>query len=290
MGTDIGAMVLAGHPETDIEEFGEPPPTGAGEPAMTREAFLGLIKQAPILLVDDTPENAQRLDGILKADGYSAVTVTTDPDAAALLHERTPFDLIVLDVRPHGRWAFDVLAGLRERIRNDYLPVIVITAQTDLATRLRALELGAKDFLTKPFEAAEVLLRIANSLEVRLLCNQRQRKAEILEDAVRVRTRELRDSQFEIIRRLARAGEFRDNETGMHVLRIGYGCHLVALAAGLDSERAELIQFASPMHDVGKIGIPDRILRKPGRLDAAERAVMNGHTTIGAEILSGHAS
>jgi len=185
---------------------------------------------------------------------------------------------------------FEVMEQLSKLIDGDYLPVLVLTAQTDTETRLRALEIGAKDFLTKPFDKTEVLQRIYNMLEVRILYNQQRNQSEILEAKVRERTQELSDTRLEIIRRLGRAGEYRDNETGMHVIRMSKSCQRMALAAGLGEEVAEVILNASPMHDVGKIGIPDAILLKPGKLNSEEWEIMKTHSEIGADILSEHSS
>ncbi len=172
---------------------------------------------------------------------------------------------------------------------DDYLPILVLTAATDRGTRLRALELGAKDYLTKPFERLEVLHRIRNLLVVRTQVQERKRQSERLEEMVRERTRELEHTRLEIIHRLSRAGEYRDNETGMHVIRMSKGCQRLALAAGLGEDFSETILFASPMHDVGKIGIPDRVLLKEGPLDPAERDLMERHVEIGHSILGQHA-
>jgi putative two-component system response regulator len=156
--------------------------------------------------------------------------------------------------------------------------------------RIRALESGAKDYLTKPFDPLEVVTRIRNIVEVRLLNEDLRHQNAILEQKVRERTEELRQTRLEIIHRLSRAAEFHDAGTGVHIMRMSQYCALVARAAGLSETRAELVLSASPMHDVGKIGIPDSLLLKPGPLNAEERAAMERHTSIGAELLSGHES
>ena len=154
-----------------------------------------------------------------------------------------------------------------------------------METRLRSLDLGARDFVTKPFQHAEVLQRIHNSLEIRYLYKQQKDYSHLLEEKVNEATAELRKSQLDIIRCLGRAGEYRDNETGEHVIRMSKSCQALALAAGFSARRAELILYASPMHDVGKIGIPDNILLKPGRLTPEERVVMERHVEIGVDII-----
>ncbi len=229
---------------------------------------------------------------MLEQEGYENVTSVTDPREVNGLFRKWRYDLIILDISMPHLDGFQVMEQLFETIHGDYLPVLVLTAQTDMETRLRALELGANDFCTKPFDRTEVVNRISNMLEVRYLYNQQKRQSEILDAKVRERTveleernRELHDTRLEIIRRLGRAGEYRDNETGMHVIRMSKSCRLLALAAGLGEEFAEILLNASPMHDVGKIGIPDGILLKPGKLDGAEWEIMKSHAEIGADIV-----
>ena len=252
---------------------------------------------AKILIVDDTPTNVTLLEAMLATAGYSNVFSTVDSREVKALHDDNNFDLILLDIRMPHMDGFMVMEQLSSGIEDDYLPVLVLTAQQDMETRLRALELGAKDFITKPFDSTEVLNRIGNMLEVRELYKNQKMQAELLELKVRERTRELNqrnedleNTRYEIINCLGRAGEYRDNETGFHVIRMSKSCHVLALAVGLDEEVALKILHASPMHDVGKIGIPDHILLKPGKLDAEEWEIMKTHAEIGAKILGNHDS
>lgn len=247
-------------------------------------------RTAKLFIVDDNPTNVLLLDRILKDAGFTDISSTTDSREVQARHKEEGFDLILLDIRMPHMDGFQVMEALAQDIDKDYLPVLVLTAQTDLETRHRALELGARDFVTKPFDRTEVLNRIRNLLEVRILFKQQKFQNEILESRVRERTEELYKTQLEIVRRLGRAGEFRDNETGMHVIRMSKGAQRLALAAGLSDDHAERILYAAPMHDIGKIGIPDRILLKPGKLDADEWTVMKTHVTIGADILADHPS
>jgi len=184
----------------------------------------------------------------------------------------------------------EVMERLSTNLEGDYLPVLVLTAQTDMETRMRALEAGARDFLTKPFNHFEVLLRVRNLLETRYYFNGLRDRGDVLERRVRERTREVRETQLEVVRRLGRAGEYRDNETGAHVIRMSQSCQLVALKLGFNEDYADELLHATPMHDVGKIGIPDSILLKPGKLDPDEWEIMKTHTTIGGEIIGDHAS
>ncbi len=246
------------------------------------------IHKARILIVDDKPANVALLEAILKGEGYTDVTGVTDPRQVKELYEKWRFDIILLDIRMPHMSGFEVMEQLNDVIGDDYLPILVLTAQSDADTKIRALESGARDFVTKPFERIEVTHRIKNMLEVRLMYNRRGWEKEIVEAQVRQRTQEVVDTQLEFIRQLGRAGEYRDNETGMHVVRMSKGCQNLALALGYSVDFADLILHASPMHDVGKIGVPDHILLKPGKLDGEEWEVMKSHVEIGAEILSNH--
>ena len=247
-------------------------------------------ENAHVLVVDDREENVLLLESILASAGYSNVSSLTDPTKVEAHYEEHGFDLILLDIRMPKMNGFKVLSRLSTLSVDDYVPAIVLTAQTDAETKIRALELGAKDFITKPFLKQEVLLRIQNMLNVRTAYNQKRRMNEVLEDRVVARTEEVVDAQYEIIRRLARAGEYRDNETGMHVLRVGKGSQILARALGHGERFSELVMHASTMHDVGKIGVPDRVLLKPGRLNTEEWGFMRSHAAIGANILDGHSA
>ena len=246
------------------------------------------LLDAPILIVDDLEPNVILLENLLRQRGYRNVFSTRDPFTVAPLHRAHHFALILLDLQMPGLDGLGVMAQLREDAREAFLPVLVITAQTDLELRLQALARGARDYISKPFVVAEVAQRIRNLLEVQLYYRERQQQAEILELRVRERTRQLEETQIEILRRLARAGEYRDNETGHHVIRVSQSSQALALEHGLEANAAEMILHASPMHDVGKIGIPDHILLRPGRLEGADLEQMRRHVEIGASILAGH--
>jgi putative two-component system response regulator len=243
------------------------------------------IMDAKLLIVDDEPANVAMLTALLQREGYANIESTTDSRQVFALYEKHCFDLILLDIRMPCLDGFQVMEQLAGHDPGDYLPILVMTAQTDIDTRLRALNLGAKDFISKPFNHAEALNRIGNMLEVRILYNQQRQQSEMLEIKVRERTRELEKTRLEIIHTLGRAAEYRDNETGMHIMRMSKCCQRLAMAAGLDEAASEMILDASPMHDVGKIGIPDHILLKPGKLTPEEWTIMQSHTDIGAGIL-----
>jgi len=246
------------------------------------------IRNARVMIVDDNPVNVKLLSRILEAVGYRRVEGVTDSREVRSLYEAEPFDLVLLDIRMPHMDGFEVLAQLKEAAGNDYLPVMVLTAQTDNETKLKALGAGAMDFLHKPFDQIEVLTRIRNMIEARLLHNQVRDQNVILEQRVRERTRELEETRLEVVKRLGVAAHYKDNETGMHVARMSKIAHILAKSVGMSDEDADLLLHAAPMHDIGKIGISDSILIKPGKLAQEERAVMEEHSSIGAEILGQH--
>ncbi|GAC1653035.1 MAG: response regulator [Gemmatimonadaceae bacterium] len=240
-----------------------------------------------ILIVDDQAANARLLERILVREGFTAVSTTDDGGAAVRLFAERPHDLVCLDLNMPGMDGFAVLEQLVALTPKDtYLPVLMLTGDTSGVVRRRALSAGAKDFLGKPFDSSEAILRIKNLLETRRLHLELRRQNDELEAAVAERTRELRSAQVEILARLAGAAEFRDDETGRHTYRVAHLSGRLASRLNLPLAMVELVTRAAPLHDVGKIGIPDRILLKPGRLDEDEMAVMKTHTTIGAEILA----
>jgi len=235
---------------------------------------------ARILVVDDSDVNLRLMRRILQGAGY--LDVRTIDDGSKVLSNFDEFnpDLLLLDLHMPGKDGFEVLKDLQPAMSAGYLPVLMLTGDLSPATKRHALALGAKDFLSKPFDTAEVVLRIQNLLETRFLYLS-------METRVRERTSDLERAQVEILERLARAAEIRDDDTGRHTQRVGDLSARLAEAAGLRANTVELIRRAAPLHDVGKIGIPDKILRKPGKLTVDEMTLMQTHTTIGAEILSG---
>ncbi len=248
------------------------------------------IFQANILIIDDEPANVKLLHKILERKGYQNIQLTTDSREVESLCDETEFDAFLLDIRMPHIDGYGIMKMLSQRFVDDYMPVLVLTAQTDRDTRLKALESGAKDFLTKPFDQLEALTRIYNLLEVRLMHKQVRDQNQILEEKVKQRTEELYETRREVINRLGLAAEYRDNETGNHIIRMSRYSQLLALEYGFSEEQAEIILNAAPMHDIGKIGIPDSVLLKPGKLDADEWKIMQTHVPIGAKILSGHPS
>ena len=256
-------------------------------------SFMNLktqIFQANILIIDDEPINVKLLQKILARKGYTNIQATSDPREVEALCEKTEFDAFLLDIRMPYIDGYGIMEMLSKHFADDYMPVLVLTAQTDRDTRLKALECGAKDFLTKPFDQLEALTRIYNLLSVRLMHKQVKKQNALLEETVKQRTQELYDTRREVINRLGLAAEYRDNETGNHIIRMSQFSHRLALEYGLSEAQAEIILNAAPMHDIGKIGIPDSVLLKPGKLDPDEWEIMRSHVTIGAKILSGQQS
>ena len=243
--------------------------------------------EARILIIDDHQANVDVLNRILHSAGFVCVNSTTDPMIGVRLAQTWAPDLVLLDLHMPNLDGFGVLDSIRPNLGNGYLPVVMLTADSNEETKRRALSSGVKDFLTKPFDGTEVLLRIENLLETRSLYSTIRNQNEQLEHRVAERTRELERAQLEILQRLAAAAEFRDDETGKHTERVGELAARLASQMALPVERMDLIRRAAPLHDVGKIGIPDSILRKAGRLTREERRIMQTHTTIGAAMLSG---
>jgi putative two-component system response regulator len=241
------------------------------------------ILNASILIVDDLDANVRLLARILASAGYTSVASTMNPLEVCELHRKHRYDLILLDLLMPGMDGFQVMEGLKEIEPDGYLPVIVVTAQP--GHKLRALQAGAKDFIGKPFELPEVLARVHNMLEVRLLDKELRNHNDVLEQRVRERTADLKESYLETIFTMTLAAEYKDEDTGAHVKRISYYSRELARMLGMDEEFVDRIFFASPMHDIGKIGIPDDILLKPGSFTPAEWEIMKQHTSMGAKIL-----
>ena len=250
---------------------------------------------AKILLIDDEPANTELFDTILRHAGYGNLRSVNDARGVLCHYIEFNPDLIVLDLMMPFVDGFQILEFVQRTVdSHTTLPVLVVTADDRFESRRRALAEGAIDFLIKPFIPDELRLRVRNLLTIRLQQLELLKKSQTLEMQVFERTRELesfqlelKEAQIEIVVRLARAGEHHDDETGQHTQRVGLTCSLLARAMQLTEAKVELIGRSAPLHDVGKIGIPDSILLKPGRLTEAERLLMQRHCNIGADLLSG---
>lgn len=243
--------------------------------------------KARLLLVDDEEDNLEVLRRILEADGYRHIHTTTDPCEVSILTVDLDPDLILLDVVMPMMNGHDVLEGLQELgLLTPYRPVLVLTSDHSRQAQRQAWEKGANDFLTKPLSPSEVRLRVRNLLETRMLHKALRAQNEQLEDRVQERTAALEEARLQVLYRLARAAEYRDDDTGQHTRRVGATSGRIARAIGLDPAVATNIEMAAPLHDVGKIGIPDAILLSSTTLTAAEFEVMKTHCVIGADLLS----
>lgn len=232
------------------------------------------MTQAPdqrprLLLVDDEPTNLQVLRHVLQAD-YRLLFATDGARALQVAREQLP-QLILLDIMMPGMDGYAVCCALKADAATASIPVIFITALNDSQDETAGFDVGGVDYLTKPVSPPVVRARVRTHLSL-------------------VRMDELRETRLQIVQRLGRAAEYKDNETGLHVIRMSHFSQLLALAAGCSPAWAEDLLNAAPMHDVGKIGIPDAVLRKPGPLDADEWATMRRHPEIGAEIIGEHPS
>lgn len=245
------------------------------------------ISNARILIVDDEPANLKLLDKLLTAQGYARLVLVQDPRDVLARYQEERTDLVLLDINmPHldGFQVMEQIRGLSDPLQP---PVLILTAQHGQDFLLRALAGGARDFVTKPFDRNELLMRVRNLLEAQLAHRFMHDQKNVLEELVLLRTRELYRTRLQIVRRLGMAAEYRDEETGNHIVRMSQICALLARAAGWADEDCDLILNASPMHDIGKIGIPDAILLKPGKFTPDEWEVMKTHATIGARLLDG---
>ena len=252
------------------------------------------IKQANILVVDYSKLNLTMIKKLLTRDGYHGVQATQDPFSVASYCEEEDIDLIVLEIKMPRLDGFGVIDSIQEVLpEKEVPPVLIVTDVDEQHYRREALNYGARDYIVRPFDVREFLARVRNLLEVWQAHKIIRFQKDILEQKVEERTRELRkahdelhESRIDVVWRLGRAAEYRDNETGLHIIRMSQIAAVLARAIGVDEETADLLQVASPMHDIGKLGIPDSILLKPGKLDADDWEVMKTHAQIGADILS----
>jgi len=243
-----------------------------------------------VLFVDDEPSFLEGLHRMLRhqAEEWDMSFATSVDEAMAQLRRR-PADAVVCDVRMPCKDGFEMLRALRadDELRN--VPVVILTGAGEEGMKRRALEEGATDLLNKPATYEDLLARIRSVLRLKSYQDQLRAHNEELDRKVKERTVELEGSRTDIVLRLAKAAEFRDEETGNHVVRVGFYCRELALEMGLPEDFAEMLFLTSPLHDIGKIGIPDAILLKPGKLTPQEWAAMQAHANIGADILDSDA-
>ncbi len=238
--------------------------------------------KATILIVDDAPENIDVLTSVLR-DDYKVKAALNGETAIQIANGKKKPDLILLDVLMPGIDGYEVCKQLKANVETANIPVIFVTAKSEIKDEEYGFSLGAVDYITKPISPPLVSARVKTQLAI-------YDQARHLEKLVQKRTAELNETRVEIIRRLGRAAEFKDNETGMHVIRMSWFSRFLAEQIGKSEQWCDLLYNAAPMHDIGKIGIPDRVLLKPGKLDAEEWAIMQKHVEYGAEIIGDHRS
>ena len=246
------------------------------------------LLNARILAVDDDAALLEVMRLQLEAAGYTAFYPVTDAASVPAWFREVRPDLVVVDLHMGRISGLEVIASLGPAIAAEgtYLPVLMVSGDLTADARRQALSRGARDFLSKPYDADELVLRIRNLLEMRFLHAEVRAQNRSLEEKVRERTHELDRANLEVLERLARAGEYRDDQTGHHTRRVGELSARIGAALALPADGVEMLRMAAPLHDLGKIGIPDAVLLKPGRLTDEERDCMQTHTTIGAGILS----
>ena len=249
--------------------------------------FQRTTRRVCIMAIDDEPVNLKLLDRMLRMQGYENLVLVEDPRRVTSLYQDIRPDLILLDLNMPHLDGFQVLEQLKALGDPLLPPVVILTAQHGREHLLKALSAGARDYLTKPFDQAELQMRVRNLLDVHLAHRFLHDHATTLDAMVQAQTHELRRTRLDVIQRLGKAAEYRDEETGNHILRMSHVCALLARALDWSKGECDLILNASPMHDIGKIGIPDAILLKPGKFDPAEWAIMKTHATIGARLLEG---
>lgn len=241
-------------------------------------------KHATIMIVDDEPINIMVVQRYLELEGYHNFATITDSTLALESIANVKPDIVLLDIMMPKVDGLEILDGLRNDELLRHIPVVILTGSTDQETKQKALELGATDFLSKPVDPSDLAPRVRNSLLTKAHQDQMEAYAQALEDKVLERTKDLAQSRLDVIYSLSRAAEFRDNETGKHVIRVGRYVGVIARGLGLDREMVELLEHASPLHDVGKIGIPDDILLKPGKLTPEEFDTMQNHCGHGRKV------
>jgi two-component system response regulator RpfG len=244
-----------------------------------------------VMVVDDQSTGRAILEQVVRSlDDRVMVEGFGRPVDAVVWATRHVADLVLIDYMMPEMNGIELAKRLRALPGYDHVPIMMVTAHDDRKVRYDALDAGVTDFLIKPVDARECMARCRNLLTLRRQQLALEDKRRLLEGMVEEATREVRDREKETLMRLARAGEFRDEETGYHLVRMARYSRLIADTIGLEREEAETIELAAPLHDIGKIGIPDQILLKKDKLDGVEWDTMRSHPIIGHEILKGSAS
>ncbi len=239
-----------------------------------------------ILVVDDDNLTLDATARLLEQEGYSVLALDSAADAIAFVREN-PVDAVLTDINMPGLSGIDLLEQVHGREPD--IPVVLMTAYADLEMAVDAIKKGAFDFLIKPYRPLQLFHSIGKAVDYRRLTGMEKNYRKELEETVRIRTAELKDASREMILRLVTAAEFRDDDTGAHIKRMSLYARELAQRLEMAADFVEHLAIASTMHDVGKIGIPDSILLKPGSLSRDEFEIMKSHTVIGEKILCGSA-
>ena len=245
-----------------------------------------LLLTAPILIIDDDEAHALMVCRMLDWAGYANITVATKPSESLALYSRLDPDLVLLDLKMSGVHGGSLIHQLRDRSQSSFLPILVFTGPVGHDVKAAALKAGASDFLSKPGDSNEVLVRVTNFLQMRHLRRKLRNESLSLEELIRIRTEDQARACQEMAERLATAAEYRGLGDGGHAQRVGGLSAQIATAMGLHEKEVDLIRLTAPLHDVGNVGVPDEILLKPGPLNSAERDAMKRHTLIGSELFA----
>jgi putative two-component system response regulator len=246
---------------------------------------MQLLKDANILIVEDQEINIRLLKGMLIREGYTNVIHTDDSRQALSLFQEFQPDIVLLDLHMPHLDGFAVMEQFARHTNGDYIPILVLTADATTSTRQRALTCGAMDFINKPFRVAEVLIRVHNFLQARQLHLNLKSENQSLGEVIRQNSFKLEEAQIEMLKRLAHAAECRDHTNGNHTQRVGHLAVRLGEKLGLSEAELTLLRRAAPLHDVGKVAVPDHILLKEGKLTAEEYELMKTHTEVGARLL-----
>jgi putative two-component system response regulator len=242
-------------------------------------------KHATVLIVDDEARNVKLIETLLHADGYSTLSASNGNEAITLAETAQP-DLILLDVMMPDMDGFETVARLKADPRTSPIPVIMVTALDDRDSKLRALTAGAEEFLSKPIDRADLSVRVRNLLRLKEYSDLLANHNRLLDEQVKQRTAQLEEAYRDTVLTLVRAAEQKDEETGHHIRRISHYCKSLAEGMGMPADFNDVIFHASPMHDIGKIGIADNVLQKPYGFTSDEWTVMRTHCAMGASILA----
>ena len=260
--------------------------TNAGDSALLRESVLEKLKRLKIFIIDDEEATVLTTKRYLEQAGFVNCIYTTDPTKAIQIAIQQMPDLMLLDIWMPDINGVEILKLVRQNPLLRNLSVMMLTAETEPKVKNVAFELGANDILQKPIEALELIPRVQTALTVKTHMDQVANQKAELEKQVQSRTKELYQSRQQIILSLARAAEHRDDDTGNHVIRVGVYSAMIAKQLGWRPDVIEMLQQAAQLHDVGKIGIPDAILLKPGKLDPEEFTLLKKHCMIGKNIIA----